>query len=449
MFGLLVGKELRELFASRAYWILLLIVGLLVGHAFVTAVNLYAEMSGGGGGPAALSQGLRPLDGVVVPTMGAYDLAAMLLFPFVVIRLVSDEKRNGGLHLMLQSPSSLATQLFAKVAALLVGWVVAWLPGIAALVLWRASGGHLYVPETVSVFIGHFVGGVIAIGIAMAGAALTESAAAAAIVTLAITLGMWALEFSAAVHGGMLEELAQLTPGGIVHRFERGELAAKAFLAPVVVTAGLIGVAGWCLRPARPRGARIGGSVVIVFVSVLVAATCEELRWSRDLTEDRRNSFLRVDEAVLRTVRGTLAIEIHLAPEDPRLEEFERETLHRLERALPRVRITRESRSTTGLFEGSADQYGEIWYTLGGKRMMSRSVIPEAVLDGIYGLAGVAPPDRTKETRIAGFPHTARIPAAPVVFYGLWPVAVAALFWLSRRLSRGEAFPASDRPAAA
>ena len=57
---------------------MLVIVGALVGHAFITAVGLYAEMSGAGGGPAALPQGLTPLDDVLVPTWGAYDLAATL-----------------------------------------------------------------------------------------------------------------------------------------------------------------------------------------------------------------------------------------------------------------------------------------------------------------------------------------------------------------------------------
>src|SRR5512142_2856651 len=82
----------RELVASRAFWILLLLTGALVGQGFITAVNAYAEASGAGGGPAALAQGLSPLDGVIVPTFGAYDLAVTLLFPFVAIRLVSAEK---------------------------------------------------------------------------------------------------------------------------------------------------------------------------------------------------------------------------------------------------------------------------------------------------------------------------------------------------------------------
>ena len=60
--GTLVAKEWRDLLASRAYWLLLLMIGPLVGQAFITAVNLYAEASGAGGGPAALPQGPTPLE---------------------------------------------------------------------------------------------------------------------------------------------------------------------------------------------------------------------------------------------------------------------------------------------------------------------------------------------------------------------------------------------------
>jgi len=79
-------KEWRELIASRSFWLMLLMIGPLVGHSFITSVGLYAEASGIGGGPAALPQGLTPLDGILVPTFGAYDLAATFLFPFVAIR---------------------------------------------------------------------------------------------------------------------------------------------------------------------------------------------------------------------------------------------------------------------------------------------------------------------------------------------------------------------------
>ena len=109
-----LAKEFRELLASRAYWLLLLLIGPLVGQAFITAVESYAEASGRGGQPAALAQGLSPLDGILVPTFGAYDLAVTLLFPFVAIRLISAEKESGALKLMLQSPPSDAFNAAAK-----------------------------------------------------------------------------------------------------------------------------------------------------------------------------------------------------------------------------------------------------------------------------------------------------------------------------------------------
>src|SRR5262249_55998013 len=89
-------------------------IGPLVGQGFITAVNLYAEVSGIGGGPAALAQGLSPLDGILVPAFGAYDLAVTLLFPFVAIRLVSAEKDSGAMKLALQFPRGLQTLLTPK-----------------------------------------------------------------------------------------------------------------------------------------------------------------------------------------------------------------------------------------------------------------------------------------------------------------------------------------------
>src|ERR1700732_1100628 len=87
----LLAKGIREFTASRAFLLLLLVIAPLGGHGFITAVDTYGEASGRGGGPAALAQGLSPLDGILVPTFGAYDLAVTLLFPFVTAR--SGERR--------------------------------------------------------------------------------------------------------------------------------------------------------------------------------------------------------------------------------------------------------------------------------------------------------------------------------------------------------------------
>jgi hypothetical protein len=107
---------------------------------------------------------LSPLEGIVVPTLGAYDLAATLLFPFVVIRLVAVEKQSGALGLMLQAPTRFGASILAKGIVLLVAWGVSLLAGGVALAAWMAIGGHLYAPETWTVVLGYLLRGVLAIG---------------------------------------------------------------------------------------------------------------------------------------------------------------------------------------------------------------------------------------------------------------------------------------------
>ncbi|HEU4889318.1 MAG TPA: ABC transporter permease subunit, partial [Thermoanaerobaculia bacterium] len=214
----LVRKELSELAASRAWWLLLLVAGLLTGQAFIGAVRTYAEVSA----PAALAQGLSPLDGIVVPTLGAYDLAIMLLFPFVAIRLVAQERTTGALKIVLQWPVTRRGIVLAKLAALLIAWLIALVPFAIAMTMWLAYGGHLSGPELANVLAGYTLRFLLTAGISMAAAALLPGAANAAVAVLAFTIGTWALDFVAAGRGGLLQRLAAYTPAAVLRSFERG-----------------------------------------------------------------------------------------------------------------------------------------------------------------------------------------------------------------------------------
>jgi hypothetical protein len=89
--------------------------------------------------------------------------------------------------------------------------------------------------------------------------------------------------------------------------------------------------------------------------------------------------------------------------------------------------------SRTGLFEGADDHYGEIWYELGGQRVVERSTIEEVVLDQIYTLAKLSPPDRSSEDGFTGYPLAAQSKHAAAIFYFLWPLLVIVTFVSSRR----------------
>ncbi|HKP84909.1 MAG TPA: ABC transporter permease subunit [Blastocatellia bacterium] len=430
----LVRKEWRELAAARAYWLLLVITGPLVGHSFITAVDLYAEASGAGGGPAALPQGLTPLDGLLVPTFGAYYLAVTLLFPFVAIRLIAAEKESGALKLLLQFPASLGATLTAKGLVLVAGWLVAWVPGLVALLLWKSYGGHLYGPETLNLLLGHLLHMALSGGVAVAAATLAESAASAAIVTLSFTLGTWALDFIAAGRGGWLQELALYTPTAALRVFEQGLIRLSTVIVILALSVGGFALAAIWLRAGRGWRYRAVATSALVLVLAAVVIVGARVRWSMDVSENRRNSFSAADEAALSQIREPLKVTAYLSPEDPRLTDLERSILGKLRRVLPRVDVDYAATSITGLFEDAEDHYGEIWYEMGGRKAMNRSTVEEIVLEQIYELAGTPAPERAEEEdAFAGYPLAARPAGASWIFYAAWPLATALCWWLIRK----------------
>jgi ABC-2 type transport system permease protein len=429
----LIGKECRELVASRSFWLLLLMIGLLVGHGFITAVNLYAEASGSGGGPAALPQGLTPLDGILAPTFGAYDLAAMFLFPFVAIRLIAAEKQSGGLKLLLQLPGGLSGKVAIKGLVLMGGWLVTLIPGLLALILWKSYGGHLYGPETLTLLFGHLLRALLSGGTAVAAAAITESAASAAIITLGITVGTWALDFMATARGGLLQDLASYTPTAALRFFEQGLLP----LSTVIVMLAL-GIAGFALaaiwlHTGRTLKFRASATIIVAILLAAIMFGAAGLRSSWDLSENRRSSFATADEASLRQIRRPLRITVFLSAEDPRLTDFEQNVLRKLRRNLSHLEVVYAAGGRTGLFSGAEDHYGEIWYEMNGQKLSDRSTIEEVVLEQIYQLAGVKAPEQREDNQYSGYPLAASPQHAAWIFYGLWPLMTMLAWWLWSR----------------
>ena len=74
-----------------------------------------------------------------------------------------------------------------------------------------------------------------------------------------------------------------------------------------------------------------------------------------------------------------------------------------------------------------------MWYRLQDKRVVTRAVTPESVLQSIYEAAGVTAPAIGEEDVFRGHPLAAQPNGAAVVFYGVWPAAITAAALLLRR----------------
>src|SRR5258705_12985147 len=172
----LLAKEIREVLGGRALWIMLLLLCPLVGYSFFQAVSLYGEASAAALQSPVLARSLSPLDGVLVPSFGAFYVAVTLLFPFVAIRVLGHEKESGALRLLVQLPYRSATLIAAKLPAVLAAWVLSSIPSLSALVMWGMQGGHLSAPETLNLLFGHLLYGLLVGGIALFAASVSGSA---------------------------------------------------------------------------------------------------------------------------------------------------------------------------------------------------------------------------------------------------------------------------------
>jgi hypothetical protein len=199
-----------------------------------------------------------------------------------------------------------------------------------------------------------------------------------------------------------------------------------------VLTIKAMAVAGVWLHLGAPVHRRVAQSFGVVAAALVVAFPCAYLPGYWDASETRQNSFPEPAEEALAKLTAPLTIEVHLATEDSRRLALERVALAKLRRALPSVNVVYTSRTSTGLYEQQDPGYGEIWYDLGGKRVMSRVITEEGVLETILGLAGV-PAANENEGPITGHPLVTQPAGAAMAFYFIWPAIVAGIYWFGSR----------------
>ena len=420
---------------SRAWWVLLLAMGPLVGVSFIGAVHTYAEVSGLNGTAGGVGEALSPLIGVWAPTFSACELAAVFLLPFVVIRLVAGDRQNGAIKLELQQGMSPFLRVAAKLLVLLAGWLVAMLAPLSAIFLWRSYGGTTYAPELLTLITGHVLNGGLTIGLAAAMASVSEHPSTAAILTLSVTVGTWIVSFFSAVRGGWWERASQYTPAAMVAQFQHGLLRLDTLLVVTLLILTGLGLAAISMRLAVATRRRTVESIALVALAAAAIFGCTFVSASVDTSESRDNSFPEADEHLLRQIHAPLLMQVHLAPEDPRRLDLERRALSKLRRVLPSLHVRYISATSIGLFEQTSAHYGEIWYESGDEKpkLMSRVTSAEGVLESIYSVTGVAPPKENEDKVFRGHPLAAEPKGAALLYYGLWPAFFTACAFLARR----------------
>jgi ABC-2 type transport system permease protein len=430
----LLVKELREILSGRALWTMLLLMCPLIGYSFFQAISLYGEASAAGLESPVLAASLSPLDGVLVPTLGASYVAVTLLFPFVAIRVLGQEKESGALRLLIQLPYRSSTLIAAKLAAVLAAWVLSSVPAFSALAIWRMLDGHLSAPETLNLLFGHLLYGLLVGAIALFAASVSESAATAAIVTLAFTIGSWVLDFTVVGHPGLLEWIARLSLTQVLRMFEQGLLSAGLVVGIGTAVCGFAALATVWTPPGVGVRSKLFRSLLCVLAAAIVLGLATQIRFSVDVTEDQRNSFSVADQRALAKLAEPLVVTVHLAPEDPRYADLRRNVLAKLDRAMPNVSVRLAGGRQTPATNSGDDSYGEVEYAYANRSDISRSTSPREILPLLYGLAGVSPPAPASGGDYPGYPLAANGQVVLIWFFCGLPLCIALAWWRSRRL---------------
>lgn len=426
----LLHKEFAGLLAGRAFWVLLLIQALLTGASYSQALSLYAEASRTALSTPALAVGLSPLEGVFVPTFGSLYLGLTLLFPFVAIRQLAQERADRTLLLLLQTRVPLAGWLLAKALALLLAGVALLTIPLSALTFWIGAGGHVAMSETLTLLLGYLLYACLIGGVAWLAAAVMESAASAAILTLSVTLGAWALDFAAAGDRGLWHVLGKASLTAVLRRFESGLLASGDVAGLLLASGASMLLAGIWLRPTRWR-VRLVRSALVVSLAIMAAVLAGKTGGSLDTTENRRHSFAPAQEKALATLTESLWVTVYLAPDDPRLADLERNILNPLQRGVPemQVQVTGES----SLFAAqNEDSYGLIELRYGGRKAETRSTNPIEILPLLWDLAGIATPS-AETPAYPGYPLVASSQWAAFWFYLFLPLLIGFGWWWGQR----------------
>ena len=236
--------------AGRALWIMLLLLCPLVGFSFVQAVcalcrrqSIGAAIAGARDQPVAVRRHARS-------RLWAASMSASRCC-FRSLRSARSEARRKRAHCgcSFSCPIGSATLVTAKLVAIASAWLLCAIPALSALAIWTLLGGHLGAAETLNLLVGQLLYGLLIGAIALFAAAIADSSATAAIITLAFTIGSWVLDFTFAGNPGLLGWISRLSLTQTLRTFEQGLLSIGLIVGMLAVVCGFAALAAVWLPP--------------------------------------------------------------------------------------------------------------------------------------------------------------------------------------------------------
>ena len=428
----LLKQELRSLFNSIALWIMFLILCFLIGYSFIQAINLFGEASKTALKYPDLASGMNTLDGILVPTFGAFYLSNTIFLPFIAIRVIGNDKQSGTIKLLMQLPLNSLQIMTIKIVSLAICWLISFIPCLSTLIIWRVSGGHLYYPEVFNLLLGHALYALAIIAVSFFAASITDSSATAAIVALIIILSSWILDFAAGTQLGFLKKISNISFTPAIKAFEQGLFSSSKAFQFLITAAIFFALATIWISLKDNFLRKIRYSSIAIVITIFLFFLSSTFVFYKDFSENRNNSFSRSDEIALSQVEKPLHIVVYLSPNDSRFVDLDKNILSKLERTVPKLVLDYPNIKSADLFDGKKDpNYGLIIYKYDNKEDKSYSISENEILQIIFNLTGkkvIA----EKPKPYPGYPIIIKTKSSAIWFYICLPIFYVLAWWLSK-----------------
>ena len=199
-------RELRGMFLSPLAWTVLAVTQLILAWSFFSQIDFFFSIQ-----PQLTTMPNAPgvTDLVVMPTFEIASIILLMITPLLTMRLISEERRNGTISLLLSSPVSMSQIVLGKFLGIVL-FMLIFVTMISIMPLSLLMGTELD--------LGKFAAGVFALTLLLSAfsaaglylSSLTENPVVAAISSFGLLLLLWIISSNAGGDTAVLTEISLL-----------------------------------------------------------------------------------------------------------------------------------------------------------------------------------------------------------------------------------------------
>ncbi|HRQ44325.1 MAG TPA: ABC transporter permease subunit [Candidatus Goldiibacteriota bacterium] len=202
MFSKFLGlykKELKIFFSQPIAYVLISVFVAIAGYFFAGITNYYSEVSLRSMNSYQQNMfDLTMLDGIFRPWFYNVAFILLLIMPLITMRAFAEEKREGTMELLFTFPVSDAAVVAAKFCGAYTVFLAMLAGALSPVVMLRFSSGFDIAPVAGG-FIGLMLLGAAFIMLGTFISGLTENQIVAAVVTFAVLMFIWIIEWLSSV----------------------------------------------------------------------------------------------------------------------------------------------------------------------------------------------------------------------------------------------------------